>query len=282
MSRYSQYTAINNLSSEIYAPISSTATSLQLKDWEWERRWTIFPIVATIESFDNNWNVLKREIVIITARSGDVLTITRKAFECFPTDDDNSLSFKSRSFDAGDKISNYIAKEYIDRISIAIVDLYNNWNDRIFCKDEWWLDISITAWNVRVWSEEFAFAWWTTTLTDDATNYVMLDWTWTIHISTSWRNQQYVKVATIITSWWAITSIQQWKMDAIWWVLWWSSWFKNISNCVYKWWLLVSFVADWEAFTLTYQSWRLKTIVSWEKTYTMTYKWWKLVWSVES
>lgn len=282
MSRYFQYKAVNNLRSELYAPISSTATSLQLKSWEWERRWVSFPIVATLENVDSSWKVAKREIVIITARSWDILTIQRKAFECFPTDDDNVLTFKSRSFDIGDTISNYIAKEYIDNISESIVDLYNNWNDRIFCKDEWWLDISITAWNVRVWSEEFAFAWWTATLTDNTTNYVMIDWAWIIQVDTTWRNQQYTKVATVITSWWNISSIQQWKIDAVWWQMWWWWWFKNISNCVYQKWLLVYFIADWEEYNLTYEKWRVKTITSGEKTYTMTYKWWKLVWSVES
>ena len=61
-----------------------------------------------------------------------------------------------------------------------------------------------------------------------------------------------------------------------------NSWFKNISNCVYKWWLLTSFTADWVNYTLTYESWRLKTVSNWTKTYTATYSWWLLIWVSES
>lgn len=282
MSLYANYNMRNNLSSQLYTPISSTATTIQVQSWQWERRWNNFPTIATLEKYDSDGKVIQREIVLITARSGDVLTVQRKAFDCFPTDDDNVMIKKSRSFDEWDTLSNYIAKEYLDKINDAINDIYDNWDERIKAIPTWWLWIEITDWNVRVWNEEFYFAWWTTTLTNNATNYVMLDWAWTIHIDTTWRNQKYVKVATITTSWWAITNIKQWKMDAIWWELWWLWWFKNISNCVYKGSLLVYFIADGEEYNLTYERWRLKTIVSGEKTYTMTYSWWKLMWAVES
>lgn len=282
MSIYRNYEARNNVKSELYAPISSLATTVQVASWQWERRWNTFPMLATLENIDTSWVVQKREIVLITARSWDTLTITRKYASCLPSDNDNTQWATSFSFDIGDSISNYIAKEYLDKINEAINDIYDNWDERIKAIPTWWLWIEITDWNVRVWSEEYYFAWWTATLNDNATNYVMLDWAWQISINTTWRNQQYVKVATIITSWWAITSIQQRKIDAIWWVLWWSSWFKNISDCIYKTWLLIYFIADWEEFNLTYERWRLKTIVSWEKTYTMTYKKWKLIWATES
>ena len=282
MSLYKNYEMTNNLSSTLYAPISSTATSLQVEAWQWDRWWNNFPIIATLEKFE--WNkVVQREIILVTARAWDVLTITRKAFPCFPTDDENTQILKAWSFDSWDTISNYIAKEYIDKINNAIDDIYDNGDERIKAIPTWWLNIEITDWNVRVGSEEFYFPWWSTTLNNNATNYVMLDGAWQITIDTTWRNQQYLKVATIITSWWAITDIKQWKMDAIGWVLWGAAWFKNISNCIYKNWLLIYFIADWEEFNLSYTpDWRLKIIQSWEKTYTMTYKNWKLIWSIES
>lgn len=282
MSIYRNYEARNNVKSELYAPISSLATTVQVASWQWERWWNTFPMLATLENIDTSWVVQKREIVLITARSWDILTIIRKYAPCLPSDNDNTQWATSFSFDIWDSISNYIAKEYLDKINEAINDLYDNWDERIKAIPTWWLNIKITDWNVRVWSEEFYFAWWTATLNDNATNYVMLDWAWQIFIDTTWRNQQYLKVATIITSWWAITSIQQRKIDAIWWELWWWWWFKNISNTIYKGWLLTYFIADWEEYNLTYKNWRLLTIQTWQKTYTMTYKGWKLVWSVES
>ena len=282
MSLYRNYEARNNVKSELYAPISSLATTVQVATWQWDRWWNIFPMLATLENVDTNGVVQKREIVEITARSWDILTIVRKFAPCLASDTANTQWATSFSFNAGDTISNYIAKEYLDKINEAIDDLYDNWDERIKAIPTWWLWIEITDWNVRVGSEEFYFAWWTTTLNNNATNYVMLDWAWQIIIDTTWRNQKYVKVATIITSWWIITDIKQWKMDAIWWEIWWWWWFKNISNCVYSKWLLVYFIADGEEYNLTYEKWRLKTIVSWEKTYTMTYSWWKLMWAVES
>jgi len=283
MSIYSNYEARNNVKSELYTPISSLATSIQVASWQWERRWNTFPMLATLENIDNNGVVQKREIVKITARNGDILTVVRKFAPCLANDNANTQWLTSFSFNAGDIISNYIAKEYLDKINEAINDIYDNGDERIKLIPLWWLNIEITDWNVRVGSEEFYFTWGTATLTDNTTNYVMLDGAWEIHITTTdWRNQQYVKVATVETSWWEITDIHQWKMDAIWWVLWGAAWFKNINNVIYKNWKLVYFVADWEAFNLSYKNWRLTQIISWEKTYTITYKAWRFYMSQES
>lgn len=277
MSIYRNYEARNNVKSELYAPISSLATTIQVASWQWERRWNTFPMLATLENIDTSWVVQKREIVLITARSWDTLTITRKFTPCLASDNANTQWATSFSFDIWDTISNYIAKEYLDKINEAIDDIYDNWDERIKLLPTWWLNFEITDWNVRVWSEEFYFTWWTWTLTNNTTNYVMLDWAWQIFVDTTWRNQQYVKVATVETEDWEITDIHQWKMDAIGWVLWGAAWFKNISNTQYKWWELIYFVADWEAFNLSYKDWKLSRIVSWEKTYTINYKDWKFL-----
>lgn len=282
MSIYSNYEARNNVKSELYAPISSLATTVQVASGEGERWGNIFPMLATLENVDGDGVVQKREIVKITARTGDVLTIVRKAFPCLPSDSANSQGSVSFSFNIWDTISNYIAKEYLDVINEAINDLYDNGDERIKAIPTGGLGIEVTDWNVRVGSEEFYFEWGTATLNNNATNYVMLDGAWQIIIDTSGWNQQYLKVATIITSGGNITSIQQWKIDAVGGQLGWSGGFRNISNCVYKRGLLVYFIADWEEFNLTYEKGRVKTITSGEKTYTMTYASGKLVWSVES
>ena len=282
MSRYRNYAMENNVSSELYAPLWVLATSVQVNSWQWQRRGSNFPILATIESFDSTWKCIKREWVEITAISWDVFTIRRKAFPCLANDDANIQGQSSFDFNIWDKISLYIPKEIIARINDAIDDIYDNWDDRVKAFPTGWLWIQITAWNVRVWSEEFEYLGGTATLTNNATNYVMIDWAGQIVIDTAGRNQQYVKIATITTAWGVITNIKQWRIDSIGWQLWGGGWFKNISNCIYKRWLLVYFIADWEEYNLTYERWRVKTITSWEKTYTMTYKWWKLVWSVES
>lgn len=280
--RYDQYILKNNVFAELYAPISSLTTTIQVKSWQGARFWNSFPQLLTLENFDDNWKVLKREIVKLTGVAGDVLTIVRWFAPCPPSDDANAQWTATFSFDADDKISLYIPKEIFDRISIAIVDLYDNGNDRVFISWTGWLWISITAGNVRVWSQEFEFNGWTATLTDNATNYVMLDWSWTIIIDTTGRDQKKAKIATIVTSGGEITSIKRWKMDILGGEFGGGGWFKNISNCVYKNWLLVQFLADWQQRDLTYERGRVKTATSWEKTYTMTYRGGKLIWSVES
>lgn len=280
--RYDQFILKNNVFAELYAPISSLATTLQVKSWQGARFWNAFPQLLTLENFNDNWKVLKREIVKLTGVSWDYLTIERGAYPCPPSDDANAQWTATFSFDADDKISLYIPKEIFDRIADAIIDLYDNWNDRVFITWTGGLWIQITAWNVRVWNEEFEYSWWTATLTDNATNYVMLDWSWTIAIDTAWRDQKKVKVATIITSGGQIQSLKRRKIDAIGGELGGGGGFKNISNCVYSKWLLVQFIADWQQWNLTYEYWRLKTATTGEKTYTMTYSWWKLIGAVES
>ena len=280
--RYDQFIMKNNVFAEIYAPISSLATTIQVKSWQGARFGNSFPQLLTIENFDSNWSVAKREIVKLTGVSWDYLTVVRWFAPCPPNDSANGQSQSTFSFNADDKISMYIPKEIFDCIATSIIDLYDNWNDRVFVYPNWWLNIWITAWNIRVGNDEFEYPWWNATLNDNATNYVMIDWSGTISIDTTWRNQQLAKLATITTASGEITSLKRWKMDIIWGVLWWWWGFKNISSMVYKWWLLTYFIADWEEFNLTYIYWKVKTIQSWEKTYTMTYKWGKLVWTVES
>ena len=115
MSRYTNYHMRNNVFSELYAPISSLATTIQLKEWQWERRWNNFPILATLENIEE-WKVLKREIVKITARNWDYLTIVRWSAQCPPNDDSNVQWSTSFSFNSDDKISLYIPKEIFDNI----------------------------------------------------------------------------------------------------------------------------------------------------------------------
>ena len=283
MSLYWNYTAKNNVRSELYAPISSLATIVQLVSWQGERRGNNFPMLATLENLDSDGKVLKREIVKITERNGDTLTIERKAFPCLPSDEANTQGSVSFSFDIWDTISNYIAKEYIDVINNAINDIYDNGDERIKAIPTGWLWIEITDGNVRVGSEEFYFEGGTATLTDNATNYVMLNGAGNIIVATDGRNQNYVKVATVITEDGAITSIKQWKMDALGGLLGGSGGYKNISDCVYDMhWQLVYFLADWEEFYINYSHGKITSIVSWLKTYTISYHGWKIAWSVES
>ncbi len=282
MSRYENYIMKNNVSSELYAPISSLATTIQVKSWQWARWWTDFPVLWTIEHIED-WKVKKREIIRITARSWDYLTVVRWVAPCPPDDDSNWQWITTFSFDSDDIIHLYITKEHFDQIKLALDDLMDNWNDRLYTTWTWWLNISVTEWNARVWTAEIYFAWWTATLTDNATNYVMLTGAWQITIDTTGRNTDFAKLALITTSWWEITNIVRWKMDTVGWVMSSKAWFRNVSNCVYNTrWELTQFVADSVTYNLTYESWAVKTVSFGQTTYTMTYSNGRLVWVVES
>jgi hypothetical protein len=47
-------------------------------------------MLATLENIDSNGVVQKREIVEITARSGDILTVVRKFAPCLASDTANT------------------------------------------------------------------------------------------------------------------------------------------------------------------------------------------------
>lgn len=280
MSRYENYEIKNNVFGTLSAPISSLATSIQLKEWEWAR----FSVnqLATLENIEN-WKVMKREIVLITAINWDTLTVVRKYALCPANDEANTQWQVSFSFSTDDTLSAYIDKEHFTQISNSINDLMDNWNDRLRVSWTGWLNIKITEWNARVWTAEIYYAWWTATLIDNATNYVELTGAWQINVSTIWRDTKFVKLAKITTSWWEITNIEHRKMDTVGWVMSSSAGFKNVSNCVYGvGWNLIQFTADSVVYNLTYEKWALKTISFGETLYTINYSNGKLVSVVES
>lgn len=266
----------NNVTSELYAPLWVLATSVQVNQWQGQKRGTKFPILATIESFDAQGKCIKREWVKITAINGDVFTIERKFFSCLANDEANVQGRLSFDFVIGDRISMYIPKEIIERLNNAIDDLYDNGNERIKALPTGWLGIEVTAGNVRVGNQEFYFPWGQKVLNDNATNYVMLRGDSQIIIESE-RNQKYVKVATIATQNGAITDIKQRKIDAVGGELGGGWGFKKISDCVYRRGLLVQFLADWEQRNIEYHQKMIKKISSWEKIYIVNYKKDKLI-----
>lgn len=261
----------NNVTSELYAPLWVLATSVQVNQWQGQKRGTKFPILATIESFDTQGKCIKREWVKITAINGDVFTIERKFFSCLANDESNVQGRLSFDFVIGDKISLYIPKEIIERLNNAIDDLYDNGNERIKALPTGWLGIEVTAGNVRVGNQEFYFPWGQKVLNDNATNYVMLRGDSQIIIESD-RNQKYVKVATITTQNGAITDIKQRKIDAVGGEFGGGWGFKKISNCIYKNGLLVQFLADGMQFNLEYKNKKISKIISGEKSYIIQYQ----------
>lgn len=234
MSRYSNRIMKNNVHATLSTSISSIATTIQLMTWQGARFWNDFPQIATLESVEN-WKVIKREIVQIVSRSGDNLTVERAFAPCPENDDANSQTQTSFSFNADDTISLYIPKEIFDKIHDSLNDIYDNWVNKLRTEVVSWLQIKVNAWPVLVWSWYYDFAWWTLTLTDNATNYVEIDNTGTLVANTSWRWTKSTKISKVITSWWEVVNIQDWRLWTVWWELWWG-WNPMVDILIVWWW----------------------------------------------
>lgn len=219
--QYSNYDMKNNVHATLSTAISSVATTIQLTAWQGARFWNTFPQIATLESFDENWKVVKREIVQITWRSGDNLTVVRAFAPCPENDDANSQSQNAISFNADDTISLYIPKEIFDIISQSMNDIYDNGTNNMRTDLVSWLQVEVNPWSVLVWSAYYDFAGWTITLTDNATNYLEIDEDWNLANNTTSRNDQNTKLAIITTFGGEVTNIKDWRLWTVGWRIWW-------------------------------------------------------------
>lgn len=215
--QYSNYDMKNNVHATLSTAISSVATTIQLTAWQGARFWNTFPQIATLESFDENWKVIKREIVQITWRSGDNLTVVRAFAPCPENDDANSQSQNAISFNADDTISLYIPKEIFDIIKKSLNDIYDNGANNMRTEVVSWLQVEVNPWQVLVWSAYYDFAGWTITLTDNATNYLEIDEDGNLANNTTGRNDENTKLAIITTSGGSVTNIKDRRLWTVWW-----------------------------------------------------------------
>jgi len=104
-------------------------------------------------------------------------------------------------------------------INEDIDDIYANWDDRLkvfLAISGIALKIDIGAWNYVVGAIIWQYAWWIDiSVTDSATNYVQIDGSWVIQINTTTWNSDYARLATVVCSWWVITSISDFRYDVV-------------------------------------------------------------------
>lgn len=98
------YETANNVSSYLVSAISSSSTSMIVNDW-----WIFpssFPYVLTIEQQMNGKTVV-REIVKVTAKNSNTLTIERAVEPCVADDTANpkTISQVAHSFEANSVVS---------------------------------------------------------------------------------------------------------------------------------------------------------------------------------
>ena len=200
MSRYTNYAIKNNVFGTLSAPVSSLATTIQL-DTGQGARFTA-DMLATLEHIEGN-KVTKREIVLITNVSSDTLTVVRKYAACPSSDDANTQGQTSFSFDASDTINVYIPKEILDLINNGIKFLETQGTDRMRVLEAASgtpLAIDVMPGNFMCADDNIVYAGTTDQLlTDNATNYIMIDGTGTLQISTTDRDTRYTRLAKVTT-----------------------------------------------------------------------------------
>jgi len=222
MSRYTQYFSQNNVSSELAVWISSIATTIQVNEDQGNLRWNKFPVLWTLENFNSDGSVAKREIVKVVSRTWDAFNVVRAFAPCPLKDWDTTQAQVASTFSAWDKFSIYIPAEILEAVSDAINDLYNNWNDRLFLKKTAWLWFEITPWNVRFETGEAYYPWGTWVVVDNSMNYIMLDSSFNIIVNQEELfDVQNISIAEVKAVNGEITEITTRKID---WIAWRMGW----------------------------------------------------------
>ena len=170
-----------------------------------------------------------------------------------------------------------------------IDNIYAKWNDRIRASRAISgnpLDIDVGAGSYIVWTARGLYSGETdVTLTNNATNYIMITEIGLLEINTSGRDSDKARIAIVTTSWWVITNIEQWRPDIIWWDIWW--WFPfwgdgedTVISLAASWDVevlsqLVEWIEEWDAIEVEVR-WRLNNSSWGNRGYTNRVSIWAL------
>lgn len=115
---FNNFVPQNNAQGTLLAWISSVATTMILQSWQGGRFPSTFPYLCEIKQVDtvSPFAVLKREIVKVTGRTGDTLTIVRSSGTCLPSDASNTPGTTAYAFASGDTVTLTVTAETIKDI----------------------------------------------------------------------------------------------------------------------------------------------------------------------
>lgn len=127
------YKTENNSFSYLAIALSSDSTTLQVNDWDIFP--TSWPFILTIEHYDDDWNVVKREIVKATARDNNTITVVRAFEECVADDTANPKTLQQSPFNfvAGDSVSLTLTSELVTDLQNEITRQLDNLNTAQSC-----------------------------------------------------------------------------------------------------------------------------------------------------
>ena len=127
------YKSENNVYSYLAVALGADATTMQVNDWDIFPNQ--FPFLVTLEHYDDDWNVVKREIVKCTDRDWNTITIVRWFETCVADDTANpkTLQQSPYNFVAGDSVSLTLTSWFITDIQDEITRQLNNLNTAQAC-----------------------------------------------------------------------------------------------------------------------------------------------------
>ena len=127
------YKSENNVYSYLAVALGADATTMQVNDWDIFPNQ--FPFLVTLEHYDDDWNVVKREIVKCTDRDWNTITIVRWFETCVADDTANpkTLQQSPYNFVAGDSVSLTLTSEFVTDIQNEITRQLNNLNTAQAC-----------------------------------------------------------------------------------------------------------------------------------------------------
>ena len=127
------YKSENNVYSYLAIALSADATTMQVNDWDIFP--SQFPFIVTLEHYDDDWNVVKREIVKCTDRDWNTITIVRWFESCVADDTANpkTLQQSPYNFVAGDSVSLTLTSWFITDVQDEITRQLNALNTAQAC-----------------------------------------------------------------------------------------------------------------------------------------------------
>lgn len=115
------YTASNLAQGLLNAGIGASATTVVLQTGQGGLFPSTFPFLAVIEKYDGQSRVTQREMVKVTNRSGDTLTVVRSAGSVPAAYNSTTQGTTAFAFDSGDALTHIVSAEQIKDIQDEIV-----------------------------------------------------------------------------------------------------------------------------------------------------------------
>lgn len=140
------YIWANNAVGTLSLSISSSTTSIVLDSWQWDLFPSSFPYLITLEQL--SWETVeKREIVEVTNRAWDTLTVVRAAWTCPIDDTTTSQTQVALAFNAWSSIRMYATAEHQN-------DLVTEMNTKLSIAD--YQNGTRIYWATSTWNDDYA------------------------------------------------------------------------------------------------------------------------------